>query len=152
MGAPGWLSRLIVRLQLRSRSRGPWVRAPHPALGRWLRAWSLLPILCLPLSLPLPVHALSLPVSKNLLFNKNLLCKSVEQYLSVSYFTLPLLKVLWKQDPTLPSLLSNTLCRITSIKVISTGTWVAQLVKRPTSAQVMISQLVGLSPAKGSEL
>ena len=33
-----------------------------------LRAWSLLPILCLPLSLPLPVHALSLSVSK---INKN---------------------------------------------------------------------------------
>ena len=49
--APGWLSRLSVRLQLRSRSRGPWVRAPHRALGWWLRAWSLLPILCLPLSL-----------------------------------------------------------------------------------------------------
>ena len=32
------------------------------------------------------------------------------------------------------------------------GTWVAQSVKRPTSAQVMISQLVGSSPAWGSEL
>ena len=30
--------------------------------------------------------------------------------------------------------------------------WVAQLVERPTSAQVMISQLVGLSPASGSVL
>ena len=38
----------------RSRSHGPWVRAPRQALGWWLRAWSLLPILCLPLSLPLP--------------------------------------------------------------------------------------------------
>ena len=53
-GAPGWLSQLSVRLQLRSRSHGLWVRAPRRALGWWLRAWSLLPILCLPLSLPLP--------------------------------------------------------------------------------------------------
>ena len=30
------------------------------------------------------------------------------------------------------------------------GAWVAQLVERPTSAQVMISQFVGLSPALGS--
>ena len=53
-GAPGWLSRLSVRLRLRSRSRGPWVRAPRRALGRWFGAWSLLPILCLPLSLSAP--------------------------------------------------------------------------------------------------
>ena len=32
------------------------------------------------------------------------------------------------------------------------GTWVAQLVKRPTSAQVMISQFVHLSPVSGSVL
>ena len=32
------------------------------------------------------------------------------------------------------------------------GTWVAELVKRPTSAQVMISQFVTLSPASGSVL
>ena len=52
--AAGWLSRLSFRLQLRSRPRGPWVRAPRGALGWWLRAWSLLPILCVSLSLPLP--------------------------------------------------------------------------------------------------
>ena len=34
----------------------------------------------------------------------------------------------------------------------SRGAWVAQLVKRPTSVQVMISQFVGLSPALGSVL
>ena len=33
-----------------------------------------------------------------------------------------------------------------------TGTWVAQLVKRPTSAQVMILQFVGSSPVSGSVL
>ena len=32
------------------------------------------------------------------------------------------------------------------------GTWVAQSVKRPTSAQVMISRSMGLSPASGSVL
>ena len=32
------------------------------------------------------------------------------------------------------------------------GAWVAQSVERPTSAQVMISQLVSLSPASGSVL
>ena len=32
------------------------------------------------------------------------------------------------------------------------GTWVAQLVKRPTSAQVMISQFVSSSPTSGSVL
>ena len=49
----------------RSQSRGPWVRAPRLALGWWLGAWSLFPILCLPLSLcPSPVHALSLSVPK----------------------------------------------------------------------------------------
>ena len=31
-GAPGWLSGLSVRLQLRSPSRGPWARAPRQAL------------------------------------------------------------------------------------------------------------------------
>ena len=34
----------------------------------------------------------------------------------------------------------------------SKGAWVAQLVKLPTLAQVMISQLVGSSPASGSVL
>ena len=32
------------------------------------------------------------------------------------------------------------------------GAWVAQSVKRPTSAQVMISRSVSLSPASGSVL
>ena len=32
------------------------------------------------------------------------------------------------------------------------GTWMAQLVERPTSAQVMISQSVSSSPASGSML
>ena len=32
------------------------------------------------------------------------------------------------------------------------GAWVAQSVKRPTSAQVMISRFVSLSPASGSVL
>ena len=53
VGAPGWLSRLSVRLRLRSWSRGLWVQAPHRALCWQLRAWILLQILCLPLSLTL---------------------------------------------------------------------------------------------------
>ena len=32
------------------------------------------------------------------------------------------------------------------------GVWVAQSVERPTSAQVMISQFLGLSPTSGSVL
>ena len=32
LGTPGWLSQLSIRLQLRSRSRDPWVRAPRQAL------------------------------------------------------------------------------------------------------------------------
>ena len=35
-------------------------------------------------------------------------------------------------------------------KILSRGAWVAQSVKRPTSAQVMISRFVGSSPALGS--
>ena len=62
-GAPGWLSRLSVRLRLRSWSRGPWVWAPRRALCWQLRAWSLFLILCLPLSLTLPCSC-SLSVSK----------------------------------------------------------------------------------------
>ena len=50
-----WVAQSVKRpTSARSRSRGPWVRAPRRALGWWLRAWNLFPILCLPLSLPLP--------------------------------------------------------------------------------------------------
>ena len=62
-GALGWLSRLSGRLQLRSWSHGPWVRAPHRALCWQLRAWGLFRILCLPLSLTLP-HSCSVSVSR----------------------------------------------------------------------------------------
>ena len=48
-----------------------------------------------------------------------------------------------RKFPSLPSLL---------VKFYFKGTWVVQLVKRLTSAQVMISQLVSLSPASGSAL
>ena len=53
-GVPGWLSQLSVWLQLRSWSHSLWVPASHRALYWLLSAWSLLGILCLPLSLPLP--------------------------------------------------------------------------------------------------
>ena len=57
-----WLS---VRLRLRSWSHGSRVRAPHGALCWQLRAQNLLPILCLPLSLPLsPSRCISLCLSK----------------------------------------------------------------------------------------
>ena len=50
-----WVAQSVKRpTSARSWSRGPWVRAPHRALGWWLRAWSLFPILRFPLSLPLP--------------------------------------------------------------------------------------------------
>ena len=52
-GAPGWLSWLSIPLGLRSWSHGLWVRAPCWTLCWQLRAWSLLQILCLPLSTPL---------------------------------------------------------------------------------------------------
>ena len=62
-GAPGWLRRLGVRLRLRSQSHGPWVRVPRQALCRQLGAWSLLQVLCLPLSAT-PLLALCLYLSK----------------------------------------------------------------------------------------
>ena len=64
-GAPGWLSRLGIWPRPRSWSHGSWVRDPHRALCWQLRAWSLLWILCFPLSLPLPYsHSVSLCLSK----------------------------------------------------------------------------------------
>ena len=65
-GAPGWLSPLGIQLQLRSWSRGLWVQALHRALCWQLSAWSLLRILCLPLSLPLLTHAVCVCVSLSL--------------------------------------------------------------------------------------
>ena len=41
---------------------------------------------------------------------------------------------------------------MTSIKTMSQGAWVAQLVKHLTSAQAMISWFVDLSPVLGSVL
>ena len=63
-GAPGWLSRLSVQLRLRSWSCGSQVWAPRGALCWQLRAWSLLLILCLPLSLTLPSFMLCLSLSQ----------------------------------------------------------------------------------------
>ena len=63
--APGWLSRFSIRLGLRSWSHGLWVRTPPPALCWQLGAQSLLQILCLPLSLPLPCsHSVNLSLKK----------------------------------------------------------------------------------------
>ena len=41
---------------------------------------------------------------------------------------------------------------VIKVKINHWGTWVAQLVKRPTLAQVMISWFVGSSPVLGSVL
>ena len=49
-----WLSQPSIWLGLRSRSHGSWFPAPWQALCWQLRAWSLLRLLCLPLSLSLP--------------------------------------------------------------------------------------------------
>ena len=63
LGSPWWLSWLSIRLQLRSWSYSLWVQAPRQPLCWQLRAWSLLQILCLPLSLPFP-YSRSVSVSK----------------------------------------------------------------------------------------
>ena len=74
LGVPGGLSQLSVQLGLRSWSHSSWVWAPRQALCWQLRAWSLLQILCLPLSLcPSPAHTLS--VCLNNKFKKNLKLK-----------------------------------------------------------------------------
>ena len=50
-----WVAQSVKRpTSARSPSRSPWVQASRQALGWWLGAWSLFPILFLPLSLPLP--------------------------------------------------------------------------------------------------
>ena len=59
---PGWLSQLGVWLRLRSRAHSLWVQAPHWTLCCWLRAWSLLWILC-----PHP-HSHSAPLPLTLCF------------------------------------------------------------------------------------
>ena len=62
---PRWLSWLSNQLQLRSWSHSSWVWAPCQALCWQLRAWRLLQILCLPLSLcPSPTHAQWLSLSQ----------------------------------------------------------------------------------------
>ena len=53
-GRRGGSVRLSVQLPLRSCSLGSWVWAPHRALCWQHRAWSLVWVLCLPLSLLLP--------------------------------------------------------------------------------------------------
>ena len=78
-GAPGWLSRLSIWLRLRSRSHSSWVRAPRQALCWWLRAWSLLRILCLLFSLPL-THSHSVSVSlKNKHKKKKKVCRGRDE-------------------------------------------------------------------------
>ena len=68
---------------------------------------------------------------------------NVSTYPLVSAF--PLLPSSFSVSPTLSVVISET----SEVKIL---TWVAQLVKRLTSARVMISQSVSLSPASGSVL
>ena len=58
-----WVAQSVERLRLRSWSCSLWVWAPRWALCWQLRAWSLLRILCLLLSLPLP-RSCSVSLSK----------------------------------------------------------------------------------------
>ena len=67
-GVPGWRSRLSVRLQP---GHDLAVREFEPRVGLWADG-SELPILCLPLSLPLPLHALSLSVPKIKMLKKKI--------------------------------------------------------------------------------
>ena len=72
-GAPGWLSRSGVWLRLRSWSCRSWVRALCRAVCGRLRAWSLLHILCLPPSLPLPCScSICLSLSKINIKNRDI--------------------------------------------------------------------------------
>ena len=52
-GVPGWLSRLSIRLLILVQVMISWFVGSCPTLGSALTVWSLLGILCLPLSLPL---------------------------------------------------------------------------------------------------
>ena len=52
----------------------------------------------------------------------------------------------------LPKVNSQAVLWFRSLKAQVRGAWVAQLVNRPTSAQVMISRFVSSSPASGSVL
>ena len=53
-GAPWWLSGLSVQLLVSAQVTTPRFMSSSPAWGPALTVWSLLGILCLPLSLPLP--------------------------------------------------------------------------------------------------
>ena len=77
-GTPGWLSRLSIWLWFRSWSCGSWVQAPRWVLCWQLRAWSLLWILYLPVSLSAPPQlVLCLSVSLSLK-NKETLKKNIK--------------------------------------------------------------------------
>ena len=56
------------------------------------------------------------------------------------------------QESSLNAFLYTVIQYVDLIKNTLWGAWIAQLVKLPTSAQVMISWFVGLSPVLGSLL
>ena len=71
-GAPGWLSQFSVRLRFRSWSHGSRVQT----LCWQLTAWSLLQILCLPLSAPFPI-ALCISLKRKNIYSRSSLLLSV---------------------------------------------------------------------------
>ena len=121
-GAPGWLSQLSVRLQLRSWSHSPWGWAPRRALCWQLRAWSLLRMLCLPLSLSLPCSCSVSLCLKNK--NKNIKTPWHKLFHFISPFTfvtadlgnqyisqsLPSSRSICQQDLSITSLTRTQIC------------------------------------------
>ena len=77
--------------------------------------------------------------------------------ISLSGFSIKVMLTLWSEfgNVTSSSIFWKILRRVGikfSLNVWQRGTWVAQLVKCPTLAQVMVSRLVSLSPTSGSLL
>ena len=65
-GAPGWLSPLSFQLLILAQVMISWFTSLSPTSGSVLAAWSLLGILCFPLSAPPYSHVLSLSLSLTL--------------------------------------------------------------------------------------
>ena len=86
-GAPGWLSRLSVRLLISAQAVISWFVSLSPTSGSVLTVWGLLGILCLPLPLPLPCQIVNLK-------KKYTLCSSWDIRTSVASICRPCFRVL----------------------------------------------------------